>query len=176
MTRQERFDRWWRCRSRPAQTNLLRGLFAAWTSMTYGSLALVPAGIALQVPLVAIGAATVFAIQMVGSVWKNRFDRPLWERAAVGYVIGVHAAVVGFIAFYWSLSDQRPGAFSEPLSKVDAAYFTAGVFSTTGFGDIVARSQQARLAVALQMGLGFAAVVVGIAMLFTSRPSTDSEP
>ena len=44
-----------------------------------------------------------------------------------------------------------PEHFSEPLTRLDAAYFTVTVFATVGFGDIVAVSQAARTVAIVQM-------------------------
>ena len=52
---------------------------------------------------------------------------------------------------YFLMSRQTPGAFSEPLGRTDALYFTLTVFSTLGFGDIVALSQAARIVVMVQI-------------------------
>jgi ion channel len=41
-----------------------------------------------------------------------------------------------FAAAYLRIADVDTGAFSEPLSRTDALYFTITVVSTVGFGDI----------------------------------------
>ena len=48
-------------------------------------------------------------------------------------------------------SQARPQSFSEPLTRVDALYFTITVFSTVGFGDISPVTAGTRLVVAGQM-------------------------
>ncbi len=50
--------------------------------------------------------------------------------------------LVAFAAGYCSMENSAPGAFSEPLTHVDALYFTMTVFSSVGFGDIVPRSHR----------------------------------
>jgi hypothetical protein len=47
-----------------------------------------------------------------------------------------------------------------PLSRTDAMYFSATVFTTVGFGDIAAKSQAARIIVTFQMMLDL--VIIGI--------------
>ena len=42
-------------------------------------------------------------------------------------------------------------SFSQPLNHTDALYFTVTVFATVGFGDIIASTAAARLAVTGQM-------------------------
>jgi hypothetical protein len=56
-----------------------------------------------------------------------------------------------FATTYYVMSSNRPGSYSEELSRLDSAYFTVTIFATVGFGDIVARDEPARLAVTLQM-------------------------
>jgi len=49
------------------------------------------------------------------------------------------------------MADADGGAFSEPLSRTDALYFTITVFSTVGFGDITPKTDLARVATMVQM-------------------------
>ena len=49
------------------------------------------------------------------------------------------------------LSATDPGAFTEPLSRVDTLYFVVTVFATVGFGDISPVSEVARVLVTVQM-------------------------
>jgi voltage-gated potassium channel len=67
-----------------------------------------------------------------------------------------------FAAAYVKLADAQPQAFSEPLSRTDALYFTITVFSTVGFGDITPVSDPARITAMVQM-LGDL-VVVGLVL------------
>ncbi|BFV60798.1 potassium channel family protein [Kitasatospora sp. CMC57] len=66
-----------------------------------------------------------------------------------------------FAAAYYLMARSESGSFTQPLTRVDAVYFTVTVFSTVGFGDIVPTEEVARVLVVLQM-LGDL-VFVGIA-------------
>jgi ion channel len=93
-----------------------------------------------------------------------------WASAAV--------AVVGNFAYvYRGLSLRDPSAFTAPLSMLDAFYFAVATFTTTGFGDLAAVSQAARVAVMAQMVAGFALVSVGLALVLVRlrpRPTRTS--
>ena len=56
-----------------------------------------------------------------------------------------------FAGTYVVLSDSDPGAFTEPMSRIDSLYFVVTVFSTVGFGDISAVSDLARVLVTIQI-------------------------
>ena len=72
-------------------------------------------------------------------------------RAAEALSISVPLLILMFAATYYAMSQADPGSFDEHLSRTDAIYFTVTVLSTVGFGDIVAASQPARIAVTVQM-------------------------
>lgn len=56
-----------------------------------------------------------------------------------------------FATTYYLMGLAQPANFSEPLTRLDAAYFTVTVFSTVGFGDIVAVSEAARAVATVQI-------------------------
>jgi hypothetical protein len=68
--------------------------------------------------------------------------------------------LVLFASVYVVMSNADTAAFSEPLGRTDALYFTVTTFTTVGFGDIVARTESARIVVTLQMVGGL--VIVGL--------------
>jgi voltage-gated potassium channel len=59
--------------------------------------------------------------------------------------------LIVFASAYLLLADSQAGAFSEPLDKTDALYFTVTVFSTVGFGDITPTAELARVVTMVQM-------------------------
>jgi hypothetical protein len=63
------------------------------------------------------------------------------------------------------MSVSNPAAFTEPLDKSNAIYFTVTTLSTTGFGDIAANSPTTRWVVTVQMLFDLIAVV-GLARVF----------
>jgi len=96
-----------------------------------------------------------------------------------------------FAAAYVLLANAQPQAFTEPLTKTSALYFTVTVFATVGFGDIVPKSDAARVVTTVQMlgdlvVLGLVVrVILGAARVGrhqrsadpdTAEPSTRHEP
>lgn len=72
-------------------------------------------------------------------------------RAVGALVVSVPLFLVLFATTYVLLAERDPSMFSEPLTRLDAMYFTVTVFATVGFGDITAASQSARAVVMTQM-------------------------
>jgi hypothetical protein len=75
---------------------------------------------------------------------------------------GVPFFLLLFASAYVAMSELSPESFSAHLSHADGLYFTVTVFSTVGFGDIVAKSETARLVVTGQMIADL--IVVGVAI------------
>lgn len=92
-------------------------------------------------------------------------------RAVEAVAVSVVAFVLLFALLYLSISTSDASAFSEPMDRVDALYFTSSTFTTVGFGDIVATSMLTRGLVSLQMiaGLGVLWMVAKVAFLAARR-------
>jgi hypothetical protein len=72
-------------------------------------------------------------------------------RAVEALAAAIPLFLVVFAMAYVLMADADGGAFSEPLSRTDALYFTITVFSTVGFGDITPKTDLARIATMVQM-------------------------
>jgi voltage-gated potassium channel len=72
-------------------------------------------------------------------------------RAIEGLATAIPLFLLVFAATYVLISDGQAEAFTEPLSRTDALYFTVTVFATVGFGDIAPRSDLARVVTTVQM-------------------------
>ena len=68
--------------------------------------------------------------------------------------------VILFAIVYVSMAGADPANFSVQLSRSASLYFTITVLSTVAFGDIVPKTDAARLVVSLQMLLDI--VVLGV--------------
>jgi voltage-gated potassium channel len=70
-----------------------------------------------------------------------------------------------FASMYFIMGLDDVAAFTEPLSRSDALYFTVTVFSTVGFGDISAQTETGRLVVTAQMLLDLVILGLGIQVI-----------
>ena len=86
--------------------------------------------------------------------WQVRLIRraPLRRLQALeAFALTVPAFLLFFATVYFGIERGSATSFNQRLSRSDALYFTVSVFSSVGFGDIVPRSQPARLVVTTQM-------------------------
>ena len=116
---------------------------------------------ASTVALLAAGLAVFAAviIWQVRAILRSRYPA---LRAIEALAAAIPLFLLVFAAAYVKLADAQPEAFSEPLSRTDALYFTITVFSTVGFGDITPVADAARVTTMVQM-LGDL-VVVGLVL------------
>lgn len=122
------------------------------------------------------GAGVVVGLVLLGLMvaWELRrvMQDPYPEvRAATGLLVLVVALVVVFALTYSAMSVADPSSFTESVDKSDAIYFTVTTLSTTGFGDIAAKSETARWVVTTQMLFDLIAVV-GLARVFVLAAKT----
>jgi voltage-gated potassium channel len=85
---------------------------------------------------------------------------------ALGVVIPLF--LVLFASFYLSLSNGSPRTFSQQLDHTEAIYFTITIFSTVGFGDIVPKTDLARIIVSIQMLLDLVIIGAVVRMLLNA--------
>jgi voltage-gated potassium channel len=119
-------------------------------AVSASTLALLAAGLALFAGVIAWQVRAILRSQYPGL------------RAIEALAAAIPLFLLVFAAAYVKLADAQPGAFSEPLSRNDALYFTITVFSTVGFGDITPVTDAARVTAMVQM-LGDL-VVVGLVL------------
>jgi hypothetical protein len=83
-----------------------------------------------------------------------------WMRAAQAVVLLLLLLVVPFATAYAYASASDPANFTQPLTRIDALYFTVTVFATVGFGDIAPVTEGARVLVTVQMVIDL--VLIGV--------------
>ena len=91
----------------------------------------------------------------------------VWDTPAYG-LVGLVLLVIIFTSLHTFISASDANAFSKPLDKPSAFYFTITTMSTTGFGDIVPLSTTARMIVAAQMLAGIILVGAFLAATFSA--------
>lgn len=72
-------------------------------------------------------------------------------RAVEAFASSISLFLLLFATTYVVIESARPGMFTQPLTRIDALYFTVTVFATVGFGDIAPVGQTARVLVTIQM-------------------------
>ncbi len=93
------------------------------------------------------------AIVVVVWIETRAVDRAAYPflRAVEALAVSVSIVVVAFAHSYLVLSRNEPAAFSEDLGNTSALYFTVTTLATVGYGDIHARTDEARIVVMVQM-------------------------
>jgi hypothetical protein len=95
-----------------------------------------------------LAVVTLLLVWQVREITRSPYPR---VRVIGALATSVPLFLAVFATTYYLMGLARPENFSEPLSRLDAAYFTVSVFSTVGFGDILAVSAAARGVATVQM-------------------------
>jgi hypothetical protein len=111
--------------------------------------------------------ATIGLLAAVGM--RGVRDRD-WPLVVGAYTAAMNIIVAEFAYLHYTLSTASPQAFTEPMSRIDAAYFAWVTAATSGFGDIAARSDAARIAVTAQTAVTLAVIVAGLAIVTGAAP------
>jgi voltage-gated potassium channel len=130
--------------------------------------------------LLAVGLATLVIVVAwhVRAIASSEYPR---MQAIEALSLAAPMYLLMFAATYFVMSSSVESNFSESLSRVSALYFSVTVFSTTGFGDISARSDAARMLVTGQMIGNMIFIGFGIRQLATAtqiglRRRSESQP
>jgi hypothetical protein len=114
----------------------------------------------------------VFAAALVHEVRAIvRSSQPIL-RAANAMALVIPIFVVVFAWTYLTMAKGSPHAFSQPLDRISALYFTVTVFATVGFGDIVPVSDAARLTVTVQMECDVLVIAAVIRLILEAARGT----
>ncbi|MCE0764407.1 potassium channel family protein [Pseudonocardia kujensis] len=107
-----------------------------------------PGGITLMILLLGLAGIAGLIIWQVRVIERAPYPG---LRAFGTLVLVVPVFLLLFSAGYFLASQADPAAFTEPLTRTDALYFTVTVFSTVGFGDIAPVAPALRIVVTVQM-------------------------
>jgi hypothetical protein len=121
-------------------------LVVAYFLLPLDEVAKLPFGVIVAGGVVILSAVTVLEVRSI-----IRAAHPAAKAIEALAVIGPMFLLL-FASTYYMMSQANPGSFNlTALTRGDTLYFTVTVFSTVGFGDIVATSQSARAMVTTQM-------------------------
>jgi hypothetical protein len=94
-----------------------------------------------------------------------RSRRPLL-RAADAMALVIPTFIVVFAWTYLTMAKSTPDAFSQPLDRISALYFAVTIFATVGLGDIVPKTDPARVVVTIQMIADLIVIAVVVRLIF----------
>ena len=86
-------------------------------------------------------------------------------RAIEALAVSVSLLLVSFSTVHYLIGQSNPAAYTAPLSRLDALYFSVTVFSTVGFGDISPVTEVTRAIVTIQMLVDLLVLGVGVRII-----------
>jgi voltage-gated potassium channel len=133
----------------------------------------IPLGLTLAVAVVLLIAIGTWQVRAIATSPHPRL------RGIESLAVTVPLYILLFAAAYYGMAGQDPTSFNaDDLTRVDTLYFAVTIFSSVGFGDIVAASQAARTLVTIQMILNLLVLGAGIRVFVGAarrrRDATDS--
>ncbi len=115
----------------------------------------------IWVSVTVLVAGLVALISLIGFqvrwIIRSRFPA---LRAVEALAISLPLFLLLFAGTYLVMATASASNFNQPLTHTDSLYFTVTVFGTVGFGDIVAKTETARLVVMGQIAADL--VILGI--------------
>lgn len=106
-----------------------------------------------------VGAAVVLAVLAAQFSRTMRSPYPRL-RAVESLLTAGPLFIVLFATANYVIGQLDPASYTEPMTRLDALYFTVTTFATVGFGDISPHSEIARLVAMVQMVSGL--ILVGV--------------
>jgi len=100
-----------------------------------------------------LGSAVVIAVLgvQVRTILRSPYPR---LRAVEALMTSGPLFIVLFAALHFVIAQVNPAGYTQPMTRLDALYFTVTTFATVGYGDLSPVSQTARLAALVQMVCG----------------------
>lgn len=135
----------------------MAALVAVYFVAPLDGLRLIPLWLSLSVACVLLVAVSAWEIRRIAT-------SPYPALCAIeALAITVPVYLLLFASTYYGMAVQDAAAFDvDGLTRLDTLYFSVTVFSSVGFGDIYAQSQNARALVTAQMILNLLVLGAGI--------------
>jgi voltage-gated potassium channel len=122
----------------------------------------VATAVRLGVGLLVVAGVMVWQVRTIAGA---RYPGP---RAAETLALILPLFLLLFASTYFLMERASATAFTQPLTRTDALYFTVTVFTTVGFGDITAKSEAARVVLIVQMLADLILLGAGIRVLLSA--------
>ena len=115
----------------------------------------------------AVVVITVLGVE-VRTILRSPYPR---LRAVEALLTSGPLFIVLFAALHFVIAQVNPSSYTQPMTRLDALYFTVTTFATVGYGDLAPVSQTARLAALVQMvcGLFLVGVIAKILLGITQE-------
>jgi len=137
-------------------------LVALYYALPLDRLSGVPVSVSLAVGLLILAGVSTWQVREVTGARYPAI------RAIEALAATIPLLLILFASSYFLLAQADPASFNDQsLDRTDLLYFTVTVFSSTGFGDIVATSSSAVVLVTFQMALDL--VVLGLGLRVFTR-------
>lgn len=120
-------------------------IFTLYFTLPFDKASTFNTAVALLVGLVAVGALLTWQARAIA-----RDPHPR-ARAFEALTTSFPIAILVFATTYFLMGQADAASFTQPLTRVDALYFTVVTFATVGFGDVTPVSELARLTVTVQI-------------------------
>jgi hypothetical protein len=111
----------------------------------------------------AVGLALV--VFVIGRQMRRHFASRNNDIRIDSLALAIVLTVLLFALTYYTLNTAQPGDFAELTTRVDALYYSLTIATTTGFGDVSAHSQLARVLVSLQLVFNMLLVATAVPLL-----------
>ncbi len=121
--------------------------------------------------VISVVALALLALAVLIQVRHQLMDS---DRRVDGLVLALMISVLGFALGFYVMALRDPTQIAGLHTRVDALYFTLTTLTTTGYGDIHAAGQGARVLVMIQMIFNFAILATAVSTI-SSRVRTKAE-
>jgi hypothetical protein len=111
-------------------------------------------------------ALALFVVVLANEVRAIQKHGQPMLRAGVSMATVIPLFLVLFSWIYLTMSHSNPTFFSHPLNRTESLYFAVTIFSTVGFGDIVPKTDMARIVTMVQMIADLVVIAVVVRLIF----------
>ena len=109
-----------------------------------------------------VGALAIFGVVFWRQLRRIRSAQHPILRAVEAVVLVALLFIILMATIATAFSAADSSSYSEPLSRLDALYFTITTLATVGFGDITPTAPETRAFTMIQIVLGVALLGVGL--------------